>query len=574
MPVDVVTGDRDLFQVVDDERQVRVLYIARGVGKHEMVDDAWVRAKYDIPAAALRRLRDAARRRLRRPAGRGRHRGEDRRRRCSTPTATWSGILAEASRPDGQDQRRRSRPSWARRSTTWRSRRPWWRWPATSTSGSDWDDLGSAHGAGASASVRPADRGARAGQQCRPDRGGSGREWLSRTRRAPADRPARPSPTGYPCRRTPVPEAVIAGLDPADQPGALWGDWFGGGVVLLRRPAGRAHARRRATDGVRARSTTSPSLTPPVARRPGRRRLARLLGYDPARTASRSTTRCCAGGRPTGWVVRVARTARAGGRRRARPWTDWRWSRSAEPPTAPGGSGPVTGPVFARRRTPASTRDRYLAAVEQVIGRIHRGDFYQLNLCLRLHAPAGRPAAGALRPDRRPGCGRRTRPWSPGPRPTRLGGQLQPGAVPAGAGPAGDHLADQGHGPAQRIRRSRGAAVLGQGRRREHHDRRPDAQRPVPGLPARHGRGGRAARRAAPSRACGTWSPRCTVSSPTGSGTADLLAATFPPGLGHRCAQAGGRSRASPRWSRSRAGAYTGGARPGQPRRPAPSSTC
>ena len=29
MPVDVVTGDRDLFQVVDDEREVRVLYIAR-----------------------------------------------------------------------------------------------------------------------------------------------------------------------------------------------------------------------------------------------------------------------------------------------------------------------------------------------------------------------------------------------------------------------------------------------------------------------------------------------------------------------------------------------------------------
>jgi 5'-3' exonuclease len=51
MPVDVVTGDRDLFQVVDDARRVRVLYIARGVGKHEQVDDAWVRTKYGIPAA-------------------------------------------------------------------------------------------------------------------------------------------------------------------------------------------------------------------------------------------------------------------------------------------------------------------------------------------------------------------------------------------------------------------------------------------------------------------------------------------------------------------------------------------
>lgn len=47
-PVDVVTGDRDLFQLVDDEREVRVLYTARGVNRHEMVDDAWVHAKYGV----------------------------------------------------------------------------------------------------------------------------------------------------------------------------------------------------------------------------------------------------------------------------------------------------------------------------------------------------------------------------------------------------------------------------------------------------------------------------------------------------------------------------------------------
>ncbi len=52
MPTDVVTGDRDLFQLVDDAKPVRVLYIARGVGKHEVVDDAWIRAKYGIPASA------------------------------------------------------------------------------------------------------------------------------------------------------------------------------------------------------------------------------------------------------------------------------------------------------------------------------------------------------------------------------------------------------------------------------------------------------------------------------------------------------------------------------------------
>ncbi|WP_152363996.1 5'-3' exonuclease [Microlunatus speluncae] len=52
LPVDVVTGDRDLFQLVDDEREVRILYIARGVGKHEQVTNAWIKGKYDIPAAA------------------------------------------------------------------------------------------------------------------------------------------------------------------------------------------------------------------------------------------------------------------------------------------------------------------------------------------------------------------------------------------------------------------------------------------------------------------------------------------------------------------------------------------
>jgi 5'-3' exonuclease len=48
MPVDVVTGDRDLFQLVDDEAQVRILYIARGVGRHERVTNSVVRDKYGI----------------------------------------------------------------------------------------------------------------------------------------------------------------------------------------------------------------------------------------------------------------------------------------------------------------------------------------------------------------------------------------------------------------------------------------------------------------------------------------------------------------------------------------------
>ena len=50
MPVDIVTGDRDLFQLIDDDAQVRVLYTARGVAKHERITNAVVREKYGIDA--------------------------------------------------------------------------------------------------------------------------------------------------------------------------------------------------------------------------------------------------------------------------------------------------------------------------------------------------------------------------------------------------------------------------------------------------------------------------------------------------------------------------------------------
>jgi 5'-3' exonuclease len=49
-PVDVVTGDRDLFQLVDDSRGIRVLYTVKGLGKLDAIDEAAVSAKYHIPA--------------------------------------------------------------------------------------------------------------------------------------------------------------------------------------------------------------------------------------------------------------------------------------------------------------------------------------------------------------------------------------------------------------------------------------------------------------------------------------------------------------------------------------------
>ncbi|KPN18773.1 MULTISPECIES: 5'-3' exonuclease [unclassified Arthrobacter] len=48
MPVDVVTGDRDLFQVIDDSRGIRVLYTAGGMKNLKEMDDAAVVAKYRV----------------------------------------------------------------------------------------------------------------------------------------------------------------------------------------------------------------------------------------------------------------------------------------------------------------------------------------------------------------------------------------------------------------------------------------------------------------------------------------------------------------------------------------------
>ncbi|MEV7049229.1 5'-3' exonuclease [Streptomyces anulatus] len=51
-PVDIVTGDRDLYQLVDDARQVRVLYPLKGVGTLQVTDEAWLREKYGVDGAA------------------------------------------------------------------------------------------------------------------------------------------------------------------------------------------------------------------------------------------------------------------------------------------------------------------------------------------------------------------------------------------------------------------------------------------------------------------------------------------------------------------------------------------
>lgn len=48
IPVDVVTGDRDLFQLIDDTGGVQVVYTGRGMARLEILTDAALEAKYGV----------------------------------------------------------------------------------------------------------------------------------------------------------------------------------------------------------------------------------------------------------------------------------------------------------------------------------------------------------------------------------------------------------------------------------------------------------------------------------------------------------------------------------------------
>lgn len=47
-PVDIVTGDRDLFQLVDDAREARVIYTAKGMNNLQLATDHWLETKYGV----------------------------------------------------------------------------------------------------------------------------------------------------------------------------------------------------------------------------------------------------------------------------------------------------------------------------------------------------------------------------------------------------------------------------------------------------------------------------------------------------------------------------------------------
>lgn len=48
-PIRIVTGDRDLFQLIDEKKDVKVVYLAKGVTAHDLVDFSYIEKRYEIP---------------------------------------------------------------------------------------------------------------------------------------------------------------------------------------------------------------------------------------------------------------------------------------------------------------------------------------------------------------------------------------------------------------------------------------------------------------------------------------------------------------------------------------------
>ena len=191
-------------------------------------------------------------------------------------------------------------------------------------------------------------------------------------------------PYRVPLPSTATPGAVIAALDPADRPAALWGRWFGGGALLLRQPL-RVHTPGTA-GGAFGDLDDQPRLTDVPPDLVGGGWLA-LLGYGRGSTAVAFYDSLLRWRDDDGWAFESLGLS---GRQAADTAALEHWRRVlAKPPARPAGAGE---PVFTTRGDAGSAQTAYLGTVEDVIGRIHRGDFYQVNLCLRLHAGLDRPA--------------------------------------------------------------------------------------------------------------------------------------------------------------------------------------
>ncbi len=123
-PVEVVSGDRDLFQVVRDDPPVHVLYVGKGVRKLEVMGEAEVAAKYGVPGrgyADFAVLRGDPSDGL--PGVKGV--GEKSAAALVSRFGSLDAMVAALDAGTDSASRPAPGPSWPRRATTWPRRRRW-----------------------------------------------------------------------------------------------------------------------------------------------------------------------------------------------------------------------------------------------------------------------------------------------------------------------------------------------------------------------------------------------------------------------------------------------------------------
>jgi para-aminobenzoate synthetase / 4-amino-4-deoxychorismate lyase len=177
------------------------------------------------------------------------------------------------------------------------------------------------------------------------------------------------------------PAAVIAQLEADDRPGALWGDWFGGGLLIFRRPLCVAEPDEAASGFGYLDQQPMPAGFPAGSGIVGGGWLA-CFGYDPKTTTLAFYDSLLRWQSGSGWRFESLGLA---GRQRDDEAAVVHWKATLSAALSIANEPPRVG-QFRLLMDADYARDRYLATVENVISRIDHGSFYQLNLCVRLHA--------------------------------------------------------------------------------------------------------------------------------------------------------------------------------------------
>ena len=185
-----------------------------------------------------------------------------------------------------------------------------------------------------------------------------------------------------------APAAVIAQLSVNDHPGALWGDWFGGGLLIFRQPL-QVVEPVEAVDGF-GYLDEQPTVigADPRSQIVGGGWLV-CFGYDPGTTTLAFYDTVLRWQPDSGWCFESLGLA---GRERDNEAALQHWMVALSAAEESASAEPLHVGRFGLLTDPGRARDRYLAAVENVIRRIDHGRCYQLNLCIRLHADVGSTA--------------------------------------------------------------------------------------------------------------------------------------------------------------------------------------